>query len=90
MVSDSLYIGSMRLQESGVIRELKKIPYYVEQWNKELKLRIDNIHYKQWRMVKYQVEKMYIFMCPSENVVYVFSTMKITNFSVQLCRRSLS
>ena len=31
-------------------------------------------------MVKYQLETMYIFMCPSENVVYVFSTMTITTF----------
>ena len=31
-------------------------------------------------MVKYQVGKMYIFMCPSENVVYLFSTMTITTF----------
>ena len=31
-------------------------------------------------MVKYQVEKTYIFMCPSEIVVYVFSTMTITTF----------
>ena len=31
-------------------------------------------------MVKYQVEKTYIFMCPYEIVVYVFSTMTITTF----------
>ena len=31
-------------------------------------------------MVKYQVEKTYIFMCPSEISIYVFSTMTITNF----------
>ena len=31
-------------------------------------------------MVKYQLEKMYIFMCPSEIAIYVFSTMKITTF----------
>ena len=31
-------------------------------------------------MVEYQVEKTYIFMCPSEIVVYVFSTMTITTF----------
>ena len=31
-------------------------------------------------MVKYQIEKTYIFMCPSEIVVYVFSTMTITTF----------
>ena len=31
-------------------------------------------------MVKYQVEKTYIFMCPSKIVVYVFSTMTITTF----------
>ena len=31
-------------------------------------------------MVKYRLEKTYIFMCPSEIVVYVFSTMTITNF----------
>ena len=31
-------------------------------------------------MVKYQFEKMYIFMCPSEIAVYVFSTMTITTF----------
>ena len=31
-------------------------------------------------MVKYQVEKTYIFMCPYEIVVYVFSTMTVTTF----------
>ena len=31
-------------------------------------------------MVKYQVEKTYIFMCPSEITVYVFLTMTITTF----------
>ena len=31
-------------------------------------------------MVKYQVEKTYIVMCPPEIVVYVFSTMTITTF----------
>ena len=31
-------------------------------------------------MVKYQVEKTYIFMCPSEIFVYVFSNMTITTF----------
>ena len=62
----------MKLQESGAIRELKKIPFYVEQWNKESKSRIERIHYKQWRIVKYQVEKTYIFMCSSKIVVYVF------------------
>ena len=61
-------------------KRVKKIPRYVEQWNKELKLRIERIHYKQWRMVKYQVGKTYIFMCPSEISVYVFSTMTITTF----------
>ena len=43
-------------------------------------MRIENIHYKQQRMIKYKVEKTYIFMCPSEIVIYVFSTMTITNF----------
>ena len=31
-------------------------------------------------MAKYQVGKTYIFMCPFEIFVYVFSTMEITTF----------
>ena len=31
-------------------------------------------------MVKYQLEKMYIFMCPSKIAIYVFSTMTVTTF----------
>ena len=31
-------------------------------------------------MVKYQVEKTYIFMCPFEIFVYVFPSMTITTF----------
>ena len=31
-------------------------------------------------MVKYQVKKTYIFMCPSKIAIYVFSTMTITTF----------
>ena len=31
-------------------------------------------------MVKYQLEKMYIFMCPAEISIYAFSTMTITTF----------
>ena len=70
-------------------KRVKKIPWYVEQWNKDLKLIIERNHYKKWRMIKYKVGKTYIFMCPSEISVYVFSTMTLQLLSVQLHRRCL-
>ena len=39
MVSDSLYMESMRLQESGAIRELKKYP---AMWIMKQGVKIDN------------------------------------------------